>query len=158
MMLEWESDMDNRTIDIVSEGDEDLQAALKLIWRNAPGGKAKYYRVVNLRKEIRYYGEPETTHHFEDLKEHENGEQTLILYWYQPSESQKAEKLPFEMDLEDAYNFVKGWLKSADRGMEPDHDGSNHCGWRVFTESWGHVAGSHSAICGIQPAWAMYGK
>lgn len=58
----------------------------------------------------------------------------------------------------DATAFAKGWLRDVDMGREPDHDGDNGRGFRVFTEAWGKVAGHTYAICAIEPVWACYGK
>lgn len=67
-------------------------------------------------------------------------------------------RLPYAMNLTAACAFVWHWLETADRGPEPDHDGSNKPGWRVYNEAWGHVAGDWRAFVAIQPVWAMYGK
>ena len=82
-------------------------------------------------------------------------EKGLILYW---SESERATKLPFPMTLQQAADFASGWLEHADYGSEPDHDGDNGKGWRLYTESCGHVGGEWQALAAIQPMWAMYGK
>lgn len=66
--------------------------------------------------------------------------------------------LPAPMDFVDAATFVKGWLSLADYGREPDHDGDNGKSWRIYNESWGHVAGNHYVFAAIEPEWAMYGK
>ena len=144
--------MDNRTIDVVSEGD--ISTAIKLIWANAAGGKASHYKIVNLKENIKYYGEP-TTHHFGNIIEDKEGDTTLILLWHDEKE---AEKLPFPLDFEGAVSFIKGWLEQVDYGKKPDIDGDCGKGWRVFTEGWGHVAGHHYAIVAVQPIYAMYGK
>lgn len=70
--------MDNRAIDITTQGTESLALALQLIWDNAPGGKATHYKVVRLREQTRYYGTPATSHHTE-LVEAADGTPTLIL-------------------------------------------------------------------------------
>lgn len=80
----------------------------------------------------------------------------LILHWSDYANT--ATKLPFTMNVEQTTDFVWTWLNYAHYGEEPDHDGSNEKGFRVFTESWGHVNDDHSTMCAIAPAWAMYGK
>jgi hypothetical protein len=148
--------MDNRKFDIISNGDEHLALALKIAWANCRGGKATHYREVKLSPHIKYYGSPETTHHYDELKQDDvKGTPTLILLWHNED---GAMALPYKMDLDESINFVKGWLRNADIGEEPDHDGDNKAGWRVFTKDWGHVFGHRYAICALQPAWAMYGK
>lgn len=79
----------------------------------------------------------------------------LVLYW---GDSPRATKLPFPMSLDEAADFAAGWLKHADYGREPDHDGDNGKGWRLYCEGWGHVDGDHCAFAAVQPVWAMYGK
>jgi hypothetical protein len=127
--------MDNFKLDIVAEGDSTLLDVLKICFEhNCPGKKAGHYAVTGDRKSNR---------------------PTLVLLWHQ---EKKSTKHPFEMDLEDVHGFVRGWLRTVDRGTQPDHDGDNGHGFRVFTEDWGHVFDHQYAICGIQPVWAMYGK
>lgn len=151
--------MDNRQIDVTSEGLESLGKALELIWPSAAGGKATHYIQSKFKEEVSYYQNKKglTTHHYSKLVEDQKGTDTLILLWSQ-SGDKRDQKLPFPLKLEDAKSFVSGWLDSLNWGHEPDHDGSNGKGWRVFTEAWGHVAGNHYAIVAVQPAWAMYGK
>lgn len=124
--------MDNRHVDITSEGNDDLDLALRIIWSNAPGGKATHYTFIN-----------------------SDGTNTMVLLW---NEEKGAIALPFPLDLGGAINFVINWLKNVQYGPQPDHDGSNGKGWRVYNERWGHVAGYRCAIVGITPRWAMYGE
>lgn len=84
-----------------------------------------------------------------------DGRRRLVFYW---TDSEKATALPFPMTMEQAADFAIGWLEHADYGDEPDHDGSNGKGWRIYNEDWGHVDGDWSAFVAIEPAWAMYGK
>jgi hypothetical protein len=79
----------------------------------------------------------------------------LILYW---AESPKMTKLPFPMTISQASDFVLGWLEHANYGEEPDHDGHNRHGWRIFNESWGHIGGEWQAFVVIEPVWAEFGK
>lgn len=150
--------MDNRKLDIVSEGESGIALAMQLIWPNAVGGKAVHYHIAKYTTKIKYYQNNDkiTTHHFEDLVEDEkNGTPTLIMLW---GNETGTEKLPFPLNLDGTIQFVKGWLKDVEYGHQPDHDGSNGRGWRLFTENWGHVAGFRCAIVAAQPVWAMYGK
>lgn len=151
--------MDNRTIDVVSEGEDSLALALKLIWPSAPGGKATHYLIKNYGFETKYYQDTagKVTHHFDTMIEDDGkrGVSTLILLWH---EEGAAVPLPFPLDLTGVTQFVQNWLKVVDYGPQPDIDGSSDHGWRVFTERWGHVAGFHYAIVAIQPEWALYGK
>lgn len=146
--------MDNRSIDLTSEGHEALSLALKLMWDSVPGGFATHFKIVKLRATNVYWGNP-TSHHEVRLEPDDTGVPTLILFWTAAS---GAEQFAYPHDLERTNEFVKGWLKSVEYGPEPDHDGDNGKGWRVFTDFWGQIAGASSSIVGIQPAWAMYGK
>lgn len=146
--------MDNRQIDITSEGSKALTLVLTLLWDNCPGRKATHYKVAKYEYKADYYGNP-TDRHYEKTVESEEGKQTLILLWHAEN---GALPLPYPLDLDDAIKFVEGWLKNADYKDEPDHDGDNGKGWRVFNEQWGYVAGHNYAILGVQPVWAMYGK
>jgi hypothetical protein len=156
--------VDNRRIDVVSEGDRALELAIELAMG---GATASHWKIVRMRRQTTYYAHgvkagapvaadviPHT--HGETLVEDLKAGPTLILLW---SGSEKgAVELPAEIDKTAAVEFVRNWLKRADYGREPDHDGDNGRGFRVFTEDWGHVYGHHYAIFGVQPAWAMYGK
>lgn len=134
--------MDNRVIDIRSEGRRALDLAFELMWDNAPGGKA--------------------THYFDHPL------MGLIFLWNEDSfvvegnpYKVTANKLPYAMDWKAAADLAWGWL-----GEQPnekygdflDHDGSNGRGFRVYNESWTHVAGSHYGILAVLPMWAWYGK
>lgn len=146
--------MDNRSIDITSEGEAHLGLALQLAWPGAAGGKATHYKAVGLVEKVAYYGAP-TSHHATTSHELDSGTPTLILFWH---EERGSLPLPYALEIDEAIPFVCGWLKKAQRGPEPDHDGDNGDGWRVFTGAWGSVAGHHYSIVAVQPAWAMYGK
>ncbi len=122
---------DNFRCDIQSEGDKHLRAAIGLLWDHAPGNTAEGFRV--------------------------SPEKGLIFYWDAKSSSGLT-KLPFPMTADDALSFVKAWLRGADAGEEPDHDGSNHKGFRAYNEDWGHVDGDCYAFAAFKPFWMMYGK
>jgi len=47
--------MDNRKINIISGGKDGLMLALRLIWPNAPGGKATHYTVKKLSYKTEYF-------------------------------------------------------------------------------------------------------
>ena len=144
--------MDNKKFNIICEGHDALDLALKMIWGSIPGGKATHYKVMKLKTETKYYPNHHTTRNIESP----DGVDTLILLW---NGDKDAIKLPFPLKLENVTDFVIGWLENeADYGKEPDHDGDNGKGWRVFNEDWGHVADYTYSIIGIQPEWAMYGK
>lgn len=63
------------------------------------------------------------------------------------------------MNVEKVTEFAWGCLESnKPTAKEPDHDGDNDKGFRLFTESWGQVFGEYQAFVAIEPIWAMYGK
>lgn len=154
--------MDNQTVDIVSEGAAGIGHVLAAIWpAAAAGGKATHYKIGKYREEIRYccrdkdgvhYG----NHYTNLIQDPEKGRDTMILLWHE--EGKDCVKLPFPLAADKAAMFIADWLESLVYGRQPDHDGDNGKGWRLFTEGWGHVAGNHYAIIAAQPAWAMYGK
>jgi hypothetical protein len=88
----------------------------------------------------------------------------MILYWTDKgSETKPIRKFPYTLASRvEVENFVWGWLQSPEAkellGEEPNHDGSNDVGWRVFNEEWTHVDDDWSARVAICPIWAMYGK
>lgn len=160
--------MDNFLIDLVAESKPSLSSALLLAFNhNAPGGKATHYKRVKLKYETRYFKvasrelQPDLTlenvSHSSGTYERPQGVDSLILLW--SAGDKDAMPLPYPMMHADAVEFIDGWLRNgAEYGREPDHDGDNGKGFRVFTEGWGHVAGNTYTICAIQPAYAMYGK
>jgi hypothetical protein len=79
----------------------------------------------------------------------------LVFYW---STTVNMNPFPAPLSYEDVVPFVKAWLKAADYGQQPDQDGDNGKGCRVYNEAWGHVAGDHYAFVAIEPVWLMYGK
>ncbi len=125
--------MDNFKIEIVSEGRKEFEAALRIAFAHAPGSKATHYAILP--------------------------DKGMVFYWHEPESNFKAVALPSEIDVEEAVVLAWAWLtKKADYEGEPDHDGDNGKGYRIYNEDWGHVHGSHYAFVAIEPAWAMYGK
>jgi hypothetical protein len=79
----------------------------------------------------------------------------LVLFW---TADHAMTPLPAPMGPADVEPFVRTWLQAAEYGPEPDHDGDNSMGWRVYNEAWGHVGPYRTAICAIEPVWLMHGK
>lgn len=79
----------------------------------------------------------------------------LVIYWMPGKGSQP---LPYAYDADDVALMATKWLQEQSYGSEPDHDGDNGRGWRVYNEEWGHVDDDYAAFLAIKPAWAMYGK
>lgn len=92
-------------------------------------------------------------------KINEQGTPKLILFW---TESTREGYNPFPYALENKSRvlgkFLKGWLKQCQYPPQPDHDGHNERGFRIYNNEWGHVDGMYQAFLAIEPAWAMYGK
>jgi hypothetical protein len=126
-------DMDNFRIDITALGDNVLAAAIALAFGDR---KAIGYMVSNNNALVA----------------------RLVFLWSMSEKREGMIPLPFKMAAPQAAEFARAWLAEADYGQQPDHDGDNSRGWRVFNEAWGHVDGLWGAIVAVQPAWAMHGK
>lgn len=142
--------MDNFRIDITAEGEASLRGAMELAFaHNAPGGKVESYRVAVL-----------TGTSWNGIAEELDGRTALILRW--TKEKTRKEDgpvdLPFRLDAAGAADFASRWLAEQDFGREPDHDGDNGKGWRMWTGPWGHVGDDRYAVCAILAEWATYGK
>lgn len=124
--------MDNFQFDMTSEGAETLRKALS------------FFRCADA---VTGYRVEETA-----LKA---GRPRLILYW---SKSARSTQVLYPMKFAQTAEYVLGWLAQADYGPQPDHDGDNGKGWRLYNEAWGHVDGEWQAFAAIEPVWAMYGK
>lgn len=126
--------MDNFHIDVTSEGRAEFDVVLGIAVAHAPGAKA-----------VAYCFHPE---------------KGLVLLWTNRLSLAGSEvrQLPYPMKADAVRDFVWHWLQETDYGQEPDHDGSNGRGWRIYNEAWGHVAEDSAAFVAIQPVWAMYGK
>jgi hypothetical protein len=66
---------------------------------------------------------------------------------------------PTPITLERAAEIAFDWLAQQKYGPEPDHDGNNHKGWRVFRDAWGHIDGcGYQSFVAVEPLWMEYGK
>lgn len=124
--------MDNFHFDITSEGEAALRHALSV----ALTGKWGVTKVVGWQ---------------------EDPKKGLILFKYA---STKSAMVPFliELGIDELVPLIKTWLENQDYGPEPDHDGSNGKGFRIYNEDWGRIGDDWSTICAIKPNWAWYGK
>lgn len=122
-----------------------LADALKIAFCGSPGNKAVGWSVLDA----------DDTETVEGQHGHTSSRKRLVLFWH---ESGGGTPLPAPMDAEAAIPFIKAWLAEADYGKQPDHDGDNGKGWRIYNEAWGHVARNHYAFVAIEPEWIMYGK
>lgn len=140
--------MDNYRFDMTCEGRERLTAALNLAFT---GKSAKGYIIRPAHEAFKH----EQYRHLDKPKRPDR----MIFLWSDCEKPEGYHPFPFEMDPAGCAEFAWRWLEgTADYGREPDHDGDNERGWRVYNESWGHVEDLHAAIIAIAPAWAMYGK
>lgn len=81
----------------------------------------------------------------------------LILYWTKTDRTDMT-AFPYEFTLSQAAEFAWGWLEHAEYEPEPDIDGSNHKGFTVYNDAWGHIGREWQAFVAIEPVWQMYGK
>lgn len=123
--------MNNFRIDLTAEGDTVLKKAMEIAFTNSAGGKVEAYKV--------------------------DPEKGLIFFWTSTLHKD-VQKLPFKLDAEGAADFTRRWLAEQDYGRQPDHDGDNGKGFRIYCESWGRVGDLSGSFVAIQPCWAWYGK
>lgn len=73
----------------------------------------------------------------------------LYLYWH---ESKDTNKLPYDLNVNQAIEFVWGWLENQEpTGNEPNFDGSVHEGFKIEnTNGYSFVS--------IEKVWTIYGK
>lgn len=125
---------DNFHIDITNSGD--LTKAMEIAFEGAAGGKAEAYAI--------------------------DPKKGLVFLWHKAEPRTVSEtivfNLPFKLDATGAADFAKRWLAEQDYGQQPDHDGDNGEGWRLYNETWGHVEGYTYGFVAVKPAWIMYGK
>jgi hypothetical protein len=168
--------VDNFRFDMTHEGLAGLSSAIALVWNARglvmpPNPRPEYKKPGATHYAIRpaFDGEREDTpegspKHFRPPFKYGREPKPLRLVFYdnryKSSEPEGGDQtaLPFTLDAAGAADFAARWLAEADYGKQPDHDGDNGRGWRLYNESWGHVDGHFSAIIAVAPNWAMYGK
>lgn len=126
--------MDNFRINVTARGEQTLRDAMKLAFlQHAKGAKFWAVRPADEDKPLR-----------------------MIFYWTDGAK----DILPFgfTMDPEGCADFAGRWLAEAEYDFEPDHDGHNTKGWRIYNEGWGHVDRDWQAVVAVTPVWAMHGK
>jgi hypothetical protein len=168
--------MDNRSVDVTSEGREGFDAVMKIVMGGTPGQKATHFAehpklglVVFWSKEeslsdrwgFDFPTPPKGTP--EDVKK--DWEEVCRRFWRAFYDARQKEivkvpvhPLPYQMKLATLCDFMWNWLQEVEYPKEPDHDGSNREGWRLHNDFWGHVGTSRYAIVGLVPTWAMLGK
>ena len=120
--------MDNRYIEIYSEGIEDFKSAIKLGFgdtKEVMGYKIKSNSIIIFSTKIK--------------------DQDYI-------------PLPYKMNIEETTDFIWGWLKrQTPSGEYPDTDGDVEHGFMVYNhtkyyhERW-------EILFSVKPIWAVYGK
>ncbi len=139
--------MDNFQIDITCEGKEKLIKAMALA----------FYRVQSIQHYVIREAEPEFIDADKPYMNRPAKPLRLVFFRY-PPDSGQSNALPFKLDSEGAGDFAFRWLQEAAYPREPDHDGHNKKGWRLYNEAWGHVDSDYRAFVAVTPTWAMYGK
>ncbi len=97
-------------------------------------------------------------------------EKGFILYWH-CKEGGKANKFPVPLSPEALGEIIWEWLQTPEaRSVELgdwegdiDTDGSTERGFRVYTESWGHIKESehtidHYTLGAVKSVYCWYGK
>lgn len=128
--------MDNFRFDITAGGDKTFKDAMNLAFlQNSKGAKFWAVRPADGTKPLR-----------------------MVFYWTDSDGAKDVLPFGFTMDPVGCAEFALRWLAEADYGPQPDHDGDNSKGWRIYNEGWGHVDGHWSAIVAVTPSWSMHGK
>lgn len=125
--------MDNFHFDVSSCAEDHLSLALELAF----SGDCQRMAIGYVRKEIK-------------------GIDTLVLLSY--NKYPNSIPFPAPLDVYDSTIIVRSFLKNTKSQEQPDHDGYNKLGFRVFNNEWAKVDGIDGSICGIQPAWLVYSK
>ena len=82
----------------------------------------------------------------------------LILFKFEAKNFPGYTALLYPMTVDLAAAFLWGFLGTTAYPPEPNHDGENVKGWRVYNEDWTHVAGRWEASFAVEPVWMMAGK
>lgn len=163
---------DNFHIELRSEGRTHFDAAVKIAFANAPGGKATHYisplpersclECSGTGKSWKWRGKESFDFPCGECAGTGKAKATvgIVLFWHEDSVADvKSSLLPFPLTADTAPEFLWAYLQGAEFGNQPDHDGSNGKGYFITSgNGWGHVEGSHYAFLGVYPAWQMYGK
>jgi hypothetical protein len=142
--------MDNFHIDITGEGEKSLRKAIKIAFaHNAAGHTALSYEIKTM-----------VGAEFDEVLDSLASRTAFVFRWVGRTDKDPdtVSNFPFRIDADGAADFAIRWLEQAEFGKEPDQDGDNYRGWRIYTGAWGHVGSDNYAICAVFPAWAMYGK
>lgn len=95
--------------------------------------------------EVQKFRDPVVTHYSIDA----NG---LTFFWQGGGEG-RVMLLPYKMSVDAAREFARSYLKVAEYGPQPEHDGSNRKGWSVST-----AGQPYYAVLRVKPEWMIYSK
>lgn len=85
----------------------------------------------------------------------------LILSWHNEQDYKNPGKwnaFLAPMEAKEIESTIIAWLKTQDFGHEPDTDGHNRKGFRVYNETYGYVDKDAYAFVAIEPQWITYDK
>ena len=87
----------------------------------------------------------------------------LTFFWThlrsgEPLKEEVYQELPFPSSPKLVEYMMSAWLDNCVWPPEPQHDGSNGRGFRLFNENYGHVNDHWQAFVAIEPYWLIYGK
>lgn len=91
----------------------------------------------------------------------------MIFYWTIPSrKAVNVNKFMSPPSAKPLTDLIYDWLETDEAKTietigydeDHDHDGHNSLGWRVYTESWGHINEEWEAFLAVKPAYLWHGK
>jgi hypothetical protein len=138
--------MDNFHFCFECQGEKELDDAIALAFMGSNEAYATHYRVTI---------ENDKTFHAE---KRERKLSRIVFFSGDYNLTENAVAFPFKATPALCADFARRWLAEVNYGDEPDHDGSNSKGWRVYNEKFGHIDNSWNAVIAVSPVWAMHGK
>ena len=148
--------MDNMSLDILSEGQENFRRALGLALFDGDRYRcASHYAVVPPDKER----VPASSNSVGVVG---RTAPTLVLFWSEPPTFAPAQPQSFLVsDFDTVAGLCWKWLEDNKATLERAWtvgDVWNRFGWRLWTDSWGHLEESVYALAAIRPYAAWIGK
>ena len=141
--------MDNKIFDVNGRSKEQLEMTLKLALTDEYGKQSKAKGWMFAPKK------------------------GFVLLWHVDTKKPEEKLFPEPLSYDMLSHIIWDWLKTDEALSVPlgeweedaDHDGSNDKGFRVYTDSWGHVNTdggdytiNHYSIVAIKPVYCWYGK
>lgn len=146
--------MDNYRIDITAEGENVLRKAIDLAMTRRDGDlpcKTLYWA-------IRAADDPAKPDPHRRLRNDEPRRERIVFFWHEQADDKDRHPFPVLPSTAAIADIVIAWLKTVKRHPQPDHDGSNGHGWRLYNEDWARVDDDSSALFAVHFEWAWYGK